>query len=133
MRLGGQLSYSQRGLPPTRGHGKVTFAATNGISMHMGNSPHARHVTTIALRSSIPLPHDYTLLRMQWMDKITDLVSGVPAKVPPFHTVNHEINLIDPDKQIHYWLLKCPDTLKEELAEKIRQYTSAGWWVPTTV
>ena len=52
------------------------------------------------------------------MDKITDLVSGVPAKVPPFHTVNHEINLIDPNKQIHYWLHKCPDTGKEELAER---------------
>ena len=70
---------------------------------------------------------------MQWMDKITDLVSGVPAKVPSFCTVNHEINLNDPNKQIHHQLPKCPDTLKEELAEKISQYTSAGWWVPATV
>ena len=28
---------------------------------------------------------------------------------------------------------KCPNALKEELAEKISRYTSAGWWVPTTV
>ena len=28
---------------------------------------------------------------------------------------------------------KCPDALKEELAEKISQYTSTGWWVPATV
>ena len=28
---------------------------------------------------------------------------------------------------------KCPDALKEELAEKISQYTSAGWWVPVTL
>ena len=27
---------------------------------------------------------------------------------------------------------KCPDALKEELAEKISWYTSAGWWVPVT-
>ena len=27
---------------------------------------------------------------------------------------------------------KCPDALKEELAEKISRYTSAGWWVPAT-
>ena len=53
--------------------------------------------------------------------------------MPPFHKVNHEINLIDPDKRIHYQLPKCPDTLKEELAENISQYTSAGWWVPATV
>ena len=67
------------------------------------------------------------------MDRITDLVSGMPTNVPPFHTVTHEINLIDPNKWIHYWLPKCPDTLKEELAKKISQYTSAGWWVPTTI
>ena len=28
---------------------------------------------------------------------------------------------------------KCLDALKEELAEKISRYTSAGWWVPATV
>jgi len=27
---------------------------------------------------------------------------------------------------------KCPDVLKAELAEKISQYTSVGWWVPAT-
>ena len=30
-------------------------------------------------------------------------------------------------------MLKCPTALKEELAEKISQYTSAGWWVPVTI
>ena len=30
-------------------------------------------------------------------------------------------------------MLKCPDALKEELAEKISRYTSTGWWVPATV
>ena len=67
------------------------------------------------------------------MDKMTDLVNGIPPKVPPFRMINHEINLIDPNKQIKYRLPKCPDTLKEELAEKISRYTSTGWWVPTTV
>ena len=28
---------------------------------------------------------------------------------------------------------KCPNALKEELAGKISQYTSTGWWVPVTV
>ena len=49
--------------------------------------------------------------------------------VPPWY----QINLIDPNKQINYSLPKCPEALKEELAEKISQYTSAGWWVPVTV
>ena len=67
------------------------------------------------------------------MDKIIDLVSGILPKVLLFRMINHQINLIDPNKQIHYQLPKCPDTLKEELAEKISHYTSAGWWVPATV
>ena len=41
-------------------------------------------------------------LRESWMDKIVDLVSGVPPKVPPFRMINHQINLIDLNKQIHY-------------------------------
>ena len=67
------------------------------------------------------------------MDNITDLISGVPPKVPPFCQINHKINLIDPTKWINYRLPKCPNALEEELAEKISQYTSAGWWVPATV
>src|SRR6266481_7399718 len=63
------------------------------------------------------------------MDKIIDLVSGVPLKVPLLREINHEINLIDPHKQIKYCLPKCPNVLKEELADKISHYTSAGWWV----
>ena len=65
------------------------------------------------------------------MDKIADLVGGIPAKLPPFREVNHEIKLIDPGRQIIYCLPKCPDALKAELAKKISRYTSAGWWVPT--
>jgi Zn/Cd-binding protein ZinT len=47
--------------------------------------------------------------------------------------VNHEIHLIDPDKQYHYHLLNCTDHYKEQLLKKIEQYTTAGWWVPTSV
>ena len=65
------------------------------------------------------------------MDKIADLVGGVPPKLPPFREVNHKNNLIDPGKQIAYRLPKFPDALKAELAEKISWYTSTGWWGPT--
>ena len=68
-------------------------------------------------------------IREQWINKISDLVAGIPPKLLPWRMINHQINLIDPDKRINYHLPKCPDPLKEELAEKISQYTSTGWWV----
>jgi hypothetical protein len=40
------------------------------------------------------IPH----LREEWMDKINDLVSGIPLELPPLREVNHEINLVDPAK-----------------------------------
>ena len=61
------------------------------------------------------------------MDKIADLVGGMPPNLPLFWEVNHEINLIDPGKRIIYCLPKCPDVLKTELAKKISRYTSTGW------
>ena len=72
-------------------------------------------------------------LREHWINRITDLVRGMPPKLPPWRMINHQINLIDPNKQINYCLPKCPDALKEEPAEKISWYTSTGWWVPATV
>ena len=63
-------------------------------------------------------------LRERWIDKISDLVRGVPPKLPPWRLINHQIKLINPDKQINYHLPKCPDALKEELAERISWYTS---------
>ena len=64
------------------------------------------------------------------MVKITDIVGGVPPKLPPFWEVNHEIKLIDPGKQIIYCLPKCPDVLKAELAKKISQYVLDGGCLP---
>jgi hypothetical protein len=42
------------------------------------------------------IPH----LCEEWMEEITDLISGVPLELPPLREVNHEINLIDPTKRI---------------------------------
>jgi len=70
--------------------------------MRTGNSPHDKVSTQVAIRGSRNAPHELATLREHWMDEITDLVSGVPPKVPPFRMVNHEINLIDPDKRINY-------------------------------
>src|SRR6266481_926978 len=69
-------------------------------------------------------------LREQWLWKISDLIGGILPRLPPLHEINHHINLIDLGKQITYCLPKCPDALKAELANRVSQYTDAGWWVP---
>jgi Reverse transcriptase (RNA-dependent DNA polymerase) len=67
------------------------------------------------------------------MDKITDLVSGIPLELPPLREVNHEINQVDPTKRIRYRLPKCPEHFREDLSMKIERYTTAEWWVPAVV
>ncbi len=96
------------------------------------NSPDPA-VTTVTVRRAKPANDKLSVLREQWMNKIIDLVSGIPPQIPPLRMINHEIKLIDPDKWINYRLPKCPDALKEELADKISRYTSAGWRVPAMV
>ena len=61
--------------------------------------------------------NDIPQLHRSWDNNITDLVSGIPLKIPPIWEVNHEINLIDPEKRIHYCLLKYPEHFCEELSE----------------
>ena len=63
---------------------------------------------------------DFPQLLWSWDINITDLVSGIPLKLPPIWEVNHEINLIDPVKRIHYCLLKCPEHFHKELSQKLR-------------
>ena len=74
--------------------------------------------------------NDIPQLRRSWDDNITDLVSGIPLKLPPIREVNHKINLIDPKKRIHYHLPKCPEHFRKELSQKIERYTTAQWWIP---
>ena len=101
--------------------------------LHVGSDQHVPNVTAIVIQGSKLAPGHIPNLKEHWVDKINDLISSAPLRVPPLRMVNHEINLIDPDKHIHYHLPKCPDALKTELTEKISRYISAGWWVPTTV
>jgi Reverse transcriptase (RNA-dependent DNA polymerase) len=71
-------------------------------------------------------------LRDQWKEKYADMFGSIPLELPPFREVNHEINLVDPDKRIHYCLPKCPEHYHAEPSEKVLRYTTAGWWIPTT-
>ena len=50
----------------------------------------------------VPQDNDIPQLCKSWDDNITDLVSGIPLKLLPIQEVNHGINLIDPEKCIHY-------------------------------
>ena len=74
--------------------------------------------------------NDIPQLHKSWDNNITDLVSGIPLKLPPIQEANHDINLIDPEKHIHYQLPKCPEHFHEELSQKIERHTTAQWWIP---
>ena len=63
-------------------------------------------------------------------EKYSELLGPLPLKLPPFHEVSHEIPLIDESKQLKHRLPKCPEVFCSELTQKIKQYTTTGWWVP---
>ncbi len=71
---------------------------------------------------------DIPALCQGWHDEFEDLLQGVPKDMPPFHVVNHEIPLIDTEKNYRYHLPRCPNSLKAEFNEKVEKYTWAGWW-----
>ena len=74
-------------------------------------------------------PVDLQQLRERWFAKYADILNGAPLKLPPLREINHRIPLIDEGKRYHYHLPRCPDAMKPQLMEKLRQYTDAGWWV----
>ena len=90
----------------------------------------SEHLSAALSHDVIPQDNNIPQLLWSWDDNITDLVSGIPLKLPPIREVNHEINLIDPEKCIHYHLPKCPEHFHEELSQKIERYTTAQWWIP---
>lgn len=71
-------------------------------------------------------------LRRQWYDEFQEILQGTKEELPPLREVNHEINLIDPDRRYTYHLPRCPVALREEFHAKINKYVNAGWWEPKT-
>ena len=71
---------------------------------------------------------DIPQLWNQWFQEYKDILSGIIPRLPPLREVNHRIPLIDEGKQYSYHLPRCPDALKQQLSDKIRLYTDAGWW-----
>ena len=76
--------------------------------------------------------NDIPQLRNKWREKYTAIFGSILLELPPFREVNHEINLVDPNKRINYRLPKCPEHYCSELSEKIQRYTTAKWWVLVT-
>ena len=122
----------------TWGRSSIPLRGTSGHTRHTKiETPPGVDTDRRSERLRAALSHDVILrdddipqLRKSWDNNITDLVSGIPLKLPPIWEVNHEINLIDPEKRIHYCLLKCPKHFCEKLSQKIERYTTAQWWIP---
>ena len=121
----------------TQGRSSIPLRGTSGHTRHTKNQTPPSADTdrcSECLRAAlshdiVPQDDDIPQLHRSWDNNITDLVSGIPLKLPPIQEVNHEINLIDPEKRIHYHLLKCPEHFHEELSQKIERYTTAQWWI----
>ena len=78
---------------------------------------------------------DYTLediphLYEEIAELFSDLLEPLPLELLPLCEGLHEIPLIDESKQFKHRLPKCPEAFCPELARKIEQYTTAGWWIP---
>src|SRR6266481_7168195 len=72
----------------------TTFTREDGHTRVNGNSPDPT-VTTVTVRRAKPANDELSVLREQWMNKIIDLVSGIPLQLPPLslslRMINHEI------------------------------------------
>jgi hypothetical protein len=87
----------------------------------------ANHDKQIAMVSWKLTTEDILQLPKQWIEEFKDLCGEIPLRLPPLRLVNHEIRLIDPDKQYDYHLPKCADHYNEQLLKKIEWYTTTGW------
>jgi len=53
-------------------------------------------------KTSKPSAEDVTRLRQQWYNEFIDILEGTKEELPPLREVNHEINLMDPNKKYMY-------------------------------
>ena len=124
MRMWGRSSIPLRGTSGRTRHAKIETPPG------MDTDRRSEHLRAALSHDVVLRDNDIPQLCKSWDNNITDLVSGIPPKLPPIWEVNHEINLIDPKKCIHYPLPKCPEHFHKELSQKIERYTTAQWWIP---
>src|SRR6266481_469159 len=98
------------------------------VGMPVDSRQHALKVAIATKHEEANTSSRLSGLREQWLWKISDLIGGIPPRLPPLREINHHINLMDLGKWITYCLPKCPNALKAELANKVSQYTDVGWW-----
>jgi len=79
------------------------------------------------------MEEDIPQLSEGWKKSCKDIMNGAPEKLPPLWEVNHQIPIINKSKRYKYHASRCPDSLKNELSEKIKCYTCTEWWEPTQV
>jgi hypothetical protein len=84
------------------------------------------------VKASQPSVEDATHLRQQWYNEFVDILEGTKEELLPLREVNHEINLMDPNKKHTYRLLRCPTAMRDEFHTKLNRYINAGWWEPRT-
>lgn len=87
------------------------------------------NITTLPPTAVAPIEHDLLFpvwvesemnaLREQWYEYAKVLLGPIPARLPRFREVNHEINLIDDSLRIRYRLPKCPEALQPLLLAKV--------------
>ena len=107
------------------GRSSIPLRGTSGRTRHTKNQTppgadtdrRSEHLRGALSHDIVLRDNDIPQLCRSWDDNVTDLVSDIPLKPPPIREVNHEINLIDPEKCIHYHLPKCPEHFHEELSE----------------
>ena len=115
MRMQGRSSIPLRGTSGCTRHTKIETPPGADTDRH-SECLRAALSHCIILRDD-----DIPQLCRSWDNNITDLVSGIPLKLLPIWEVNHKINLIDPEKRIHYHLPKCPEHFHKELSQKIER------------
>ena len=71
---------------------------------------------------------DIPRLREQWREEFKDILQGTKEELPPLRAINHEINLIDPDKKYVNRMPHCPVAMRPQFMEKLNRYVNAGWW-----
>ena len=84
-------------------------------------------------KTNKPSAEDVTRLRQQWYNEFVDILEGTKEELLPLREVNHEINLMDPNKKYTYRLLWCPTAMKDEFHTKSNRYINARWWEPRTI
>ena len=122
----------------THGRSSIPLRGTSGCIRHtkvqtlpgMDTERHQEHLRAAPNHDIVLRDNNIPQLCKSWDENITDLVSGIPLELLPIWEVNHEINLIDPEKCIQYQLLKWPEHFHEELSQRIERYTTAQWWIP---